>query len=205
MRGERRLLRAGEYLTGRAARLLPGEIREERSREWAGELPAILRDPGTRPAARRAARMLGYAAGTLWGTARAPSSARARLAAIATVVVSLLLIDFLLVPLNIWNAIRAPGDWVNYYLMVGGAGWMAGFGWMLAWKIRRAGRPVQGIREAVVAFGASAIPPWLLSRQLRAVAADLKGNGQSCPPAPPAPARPRPPAPGVEPNSPAGD
>ena len=86
MRGERRLLRLGEYLIARACRQLPAETRDERYREWAAELPAILRDPDTRLAARRAARMLGYAAGTLWGTALAPGSARrlmARMAGIA--------------------------------------------------------------------------------------------------------------------------
>ena len=79
MRGERRLLRIGEYLIGRAARLLPAEMRDERRREWAAELPAILRDPDTRLAAHRAARMLGYVAGTLWGTALAAGGARGRL------------------------------------------------------------------------------------------------------------------------------
>ena len=45
MRGERRLLRIGEYLITRACRRLPAETRDERYREWAAELPAILRDP----------------------------------------------------------------------------------------------------------------------------------------------------------------
>jgi hypothetical protein len=76
MRGERRLLRIGEYLIARACRHLPAETRDERYREWVAELPAILRDPGVRPAARRAARMLGYASGTIRGTALAPGSAR---------------------------------------------------------------------------------------------------------------------------------
>jgi DivIVA domain-containing protein len=76
MRGERLLLRLGEYLIARACRRLPAGTRDERYREWAAELPAILRDPDTRLPARRAARMLGYAAGTLWGTARAPGSTR---------------------------------------------------------------------------------------------------------------------------------
>ena len=61
MRGERRLLRIGEYLITRACRRLPAGTRDDRYREWAAELPAILRDPDTRLAARRAARMLGYA------------------------------------------------------------------------------------------------------------------------------------------------
>lgn len=64
MRGERRLLRIGEYLIARACRHLPAGARDERYREWVAELPAILRDPGVRPAARRADRMLGYASGS---------------------------------------------------------------------------------------------------------------------------------------------
>lgn len=76
MRGERRLLRIGEYLIARACRHLPAEARGERYREWVAELPAILRDPGVRPAARRAARMLRYASGTIRGTALTPGSAR---------------------------------------------------------------------------------------------------------------------------------
>lgn len=76
MRGERRLLRIGEYLIACACRHLPAEARDERYREWVAELPAILRDPGVRPAARRAARMLCYASGTIRGTALTPGSAR---------------------------------------------------------------------------------------------------------------------------------
>jgi hypothetical protein len=75
MRGERRLLRIGEYLIARACRHLPAEARDERYREWVAELPAILQDPGVRPAARRAARMLRYASGTIRGTALTPGSA----------------------------------------------------------------------------------------------------------------------------------
>lgn len=76
MRGERRLLRIGEYLIARACRHLPAGARDERYREWVAELPAILRDPGVRPPARRAARMLRYASGTIRGTALPPGSAR---------------------------------------------------------------------------------------------------------------------------------
>jgi len=64
MREERRLLRIGEYLIARACRHLPAGARDERYREWVAELPAILRDPGVRSAARRAARMLRYASGS---------------------------------------------------------------------------------------------------------------------------------------------
>ena len=69
MRGERGLLRAGEFLVGFAARGLPARIRDEQYREWAAELPAILADPGLGPGWRRAARMLGYALGTIRATA----------------------------------------------------------------------------------------------------------------------------------------
>jgi hypothetical protein len=72
MRGERQLLRLGEYLVGRACRRLPRDVREERCREWAAELPVILHDPQVRFAPWRAARMLGYAADTLRGAAMAP-------------------------------------------------------------------------------------------------------------------------------------
>ena len=74
MRGERRLLRIGEYLIARACRHLPAEARDERYREWVAELPAILQDPGVRPSARRAARMLRYASGTIRGTALTPAA-----------------------------------------------------------------------------------------------------------------------------------
>ena len=75
MRGERWLLRVGEFLAGRAARHLPAAARDERYREWAAELPVILGDPEIKPAAARAARMLWFAADTLRGAALRPSPA----------------------------------------------------------------------------------------------------------------------------------
>lgn len=78
MRGERWLLRVGEFLAGRAARHLPAAVRDERYREWAAELPVILGDPEVRPAAARAARMLWFAADTLRGAALRPGPARRR-------------------------------------------------------------------------------------------------------------------------------
>src|ERR1700678_1230987 len=75
MRGERALLRVGEYLVDRACRRLPRGTRKDRYREWAAELPAILHDPEIRFAPRRAVRMLGYAADTLRGAARTPGRA----------------------------------------------------------------------------------------------------------------------------------
>jgi len=85
MRGERRLLCIGEYLVARACRRLPAGTREERCREWTAELPAILRDPDTRLAARRAARMLRYAADTIRVTALAPGGARRLMAHMASI------------------------------------------------------------------------------------------------------------------------
>ena len=78
MRGERWLLRAGEFLVGRAARHLPAAARDERYREWAAELPVILGDPEIKPAAARAARMLWFAADTLRGAALGRRPARHR-------------------------------------------------------------------------------------------------------------------------------
>ncbi len=76
MRGERWLLRMGEFLVGRAARRLPAAARVERYQEWAAELPVILGDPEIKPAAARAARMLWFAADTLRGAALGPGPAR---------------------------------------------------------------------------------------------------------------------------------
>jgi hypothetical protein len=76
MRGERWLLRTGEFLVGRAARHLPAAARAERYQEWAAELPVILRDPEIKPTAARAARMLWFAADTLRGAALRPGAAR---------------------------------------------------------------------------------------------------------------------------------
>jgi hypothetical protein len=78
MKGERGLLRTGEFLVGRAVRRLPGRVRDERYREWAAELPAILRDPSLGPPWRRAARMLGYALDTIRAAAPRPGPDRYR-------------------------------------------------------------------------------------------------------------------------------
>ena len=130
MRGERRLLRIGEYLIARACRHLPAQARDERYREWAAELPAILQDPDVRPAARRAARMLRYASGTIRGTALTPGSARRVTALTAGTAVSFIitgLVDYLLG----WT--KNPQDWP--YL---GIGWLLGlltiFGCWLAYR-----------------------------------------------------------------------
>jgi DivIVA domain-containing protein len=114
MKGERRLLRIGEYLIARACRHLPAEARDERYREWVAELPAILRDPDVRPAARRAARMLRYASGTIRGTALTPGSARrvrARMGKMAALVIITGLMDYRL------GWAKTPQDWI--YLGIG--------------------------------------------------------------------------------------
>ena len=189
MRGERGLLCIGEYLIGCAARLLPGRIRDERRREWTAELPAILRDPDARPAVRRAARMLGYAAGAVWGTALARGGARGRLTVVMAVVTGLCAAALLAgVVTNTWGAVQAPGDWVPYCWIAACSLCLAGFGWVVARRIRRAAKPMEGVRDAVLACGAMIIPDWLLPRLLRAVGADssdlVGATGVACSPAP---------------------
>jgi len=109
MRGERRLLRIGEYLIARACRHLPPEARDERYREWVAELPAILQDPDVGPAARRAARMLRYASGTIRGTVLTPGSARrgvAHIAKAAAPVIVTGLVGYLL------GWAKTPREWI---------------------------------------------------------------------------------------------
>jgi hypothetical protein len=60
--------RIAEHLIRRACRYLPDDTRDERNREWAAELPAILHDPDIRFAPLRSARALSYAAGTFRST-----------------------------------------------------------------------------------------------------------------------------------------
>jgi hypothetical protein len=114
MRAERQLLRFGEHLVGRACQRLPKDIREERYREWAAELPAILHDPQIRLAPRRAIRMLGYAADTFRGTTLTNVRARPQTPAITAALSVLLLASLALVAWNIWNIVRAPEHPLNY-------------------------------------------------------------------------------------------
>jgi DivIVA domain-containing protein len=173
VRGDRSLLRIGGYLIGFASRLLPGEIRDERYREWTAELPAILEDPDTRLAAHRAARMLGYAAGAVWGSALAAGGARGRLTAVMAVLVGLLAVSSLMaMVLGIQGTAHGSGDWVHYYDIAGGTINLAGLGGVLTRRIRQAARPMEGVRDAVLAYGVVMIPSWLLSWLLRAVGAD---------------------------------
>jgi hypothetical protein len=65
-----RVQRICERLIRAACRRLPEDMRAERGREWAAELPAILDDQTIRPALRRAVRALTYSAGIARTTRR---------------------------------------------------------------------------------------------------------------------------------------
>ncbi len=143
MRWERPLLRAGEYLIGRSCRRLPSQIRQERYREWTAELPAILHDPDTRSAVRRAVRMLGYAADTIRGTALTRGQARRHPAARRTAGIGLhILPEVAAAAFLIWATVTAPGARVRYLLTVSlvyGGGRLLQLGVRRLWG-RRAGR-----------------------------------------------------------------
>jgi apolipoprotein N-acyltransferase len=76
--------RLAEHLIRRACRRLPDGIREERYREWAGELPAILTDPDVRWQARRTVRALLFAADHARTVRRYPKPAQSQAAARGT-------------------------------------------------------------------------------------------------------------------------
>ncbi len=146
MRGERRLLRIGEYLIARACRHLPAGARDERYREWVAELPAILQDPGVRPAARRAARMLRYASGTIRGTALTPGSAR-RVMAHTAGAAAPWIIGGLVVFL--WRLAETPQEWI--YVGIGCLlGSLVTFGCRLAYRTYRRKRG-KGLGEDLTA------------------------------------------------------
>jgi hypothetical protein len=154
MRGERRLLRLGEYLVGRACRRLPPDVREERCREWAAELPAILHDPQVRFAPRRAARMLGYAADTLRGTIMTPGGARSRIPHMFAGPGRLLLVAGLAVMAwNVWALVQAPGNGLNYLQLA----WSLLFVAYLICKRARAGLRVTAVLGISAALALAAI------------------------------------------------
>jgi hypothetical protein len=74
--------RIAELLIRAACRRLPGDVREERRREWSAELLAILDDPDVRVAALRRARALRYAAGICRSAGRLHRSAPGASAAV---------------------------------------------------------------------------------------------------------------------------
>jgi hypothetical protein len=120
MRGERRLLHLGEYLIGRACRDLPRGIRDERYREWAAELPAILDDPDTRFAPRRAARMLRYAAGTFRGTLAPGSHERRQMDRWTALLGALIISGVVSTVGDVWAITQAPGQWMTYLQLAWG-------------------------------------------------------------------------------------
>jgi DivIVA domain-containing protein len=147
MRGERRLLRIGEYLIACACRHLPAEARDERYREWVAELPAILRDPGVRPAARRAARMLRYASGTIRGTALTPGSARRVMAHTAGAAAPFILTGLVA---YLWGWAKTPQEWI--YLGIGCLlGSLALSGCRLAYRRKRGEGPGEDLTDVVEA------------------------------------------------------
>jgi hypothetical protein len=69
--------RIAEHLIRRACRRLRGDLRDERYREWAAELPPIFGDPDIRFAFLRSARALRYAAGVSRSARHLPRAASA--------------------------------------------------------------------------------------------------------------------------------
>jgi hypothetical protein len=119
MRGERQLLRLGEYLVGQACQRLPPDMRQERYREWTAELPAVLHDQRIRPAAHRVVRMLGYAADTIRAAgrtpaARPPSRGRRQSPGMTGVLYLILVASLASVAWEIWVIVQAPGHPRNY-------------------------------------------------------------------------------------------
>jgi hypothetical protein len=114
------VLRTGEYLVGRASRYLPPGVREERHQEWAAELPVILDDPAVRPAARRAARMLWFAADTLRGAAVARHVNRDAAGKARDPLTRQRLVDLLILPVLVGLGICLfyPGTGLTYDVVI---------------------------------------------------------------------------------------
>jgi hypothetical protein len=72
-----RVQRLAEWLIRTACRRLPADVRAERCREWAAELPAILDDQSIRPPWLRALRALSFCVGISRTTRQLSRSARA--------------------------------------------------------------------------------------------------------------------------------
>jgi hypothetical protein len=72
-----RAQRTAEWLIHAACRQLPADVRAERCREWAAELPAILDDHSIRPPFLRTMRALSFSIGISRTTRQLSRSARA--------------------------------------------------------------------------------------------------------------------------------
>jgi hypothetical protein len=141
MRPARHLLRVGEYLVGRACRHLPHEVRAERYREWAAELPAILGDPGVRPAWRRPVRMLRYTLGIrVSAVALAPRPRRRTIRASTVVWITFISASC---AYQTWYAVKGTPDWVNYVSAGYSLALLLAFPAVWRWKSRRPGHPRQ--------------------------------------------------------------
>jgi len=147
MRGERQLLRLGEYLLRRACQRLPPDIRQERYREWAAELPAILQDPQIRHSPRRAVHMLAYAADTVRGAAMTPARAQHRTSRMTALLCLVLVAGLITVAWEMWNIVQAPGQALNYA--------------QLAWGLLLVAFPVsalaRGVTRLTVRIGISGV------------------------------------------------
>jgi DivIVA domain-containing protein len=179
MRGEGRLLRIGEYLIARACRHLPAEARDERYREWVAELPAILRDPGVRPAARRAARMLGYACGTIRGTALTPGSARRMLAHQPGAAWVVLTTAVLIVHFEGWAKTPRDLNWIYYVDLGCLLAYLAGSGFTLAYRRIRGKGPGEDLDDLVDAVEARARARAACILQARASAGSVNSTAGS--------------------------
>ena len=121
-----RIQRICERVIRAACRRLPEDMRAERSREWAAELPAILNDRSIRPALRRAVRALTYSAGiarTTWQLGRACRDARPANVAVRAVAG---LVIWLLVVFTVISLVRAFPH-VHGWQLILGIGLAAGF------------------------------------------------------------------------------
>jgi Phospholipase_D-nuclease N-terminal len=131
---------AAEHLIRRACRRLPGEASDERYREWAAELPAILSDPdvgsGIGARVRRSARALGYAAGVsrcarrlgrAWGQPRPGASLPAQPGfPVRRVVVGVLIyVAVVALFIALGTAFQPPGRWLLVPALPAAAGFAA--------------------------------------------------------------------------------
>ena len=152
-----RVQRICERLIGAACRRLPEDLRAERCREWAAELPAILDDQSIRPGLRRAVRALAYSAGIArttrrlsraGGGARPVRTSQWRTGAVrvrppdvairaAVGLVIWLLLIFLVIALG--RAFPHPHGWPSWPLRLG-LGLAAGFDALCLADIARAGQ-----------------------------------------------------------------
>lgn len=102
------------------ARPPAGDTRDERYREWAAEVPAILHDPDIRFALLRSARALRFAAGTITSARRTPGAIRHKPAAAASAGVRLFIsVGIWVVGAGILTAFPPHGFWIAVTVAAG--------------------------------------------------------------------------------------